>query len=206
MVRRRLSGVSEFLSATGLRVAGMTNDEQLYAKAMKKYKARCRDKGAIFDQPSNDSGEVVIGDEVFVVLRNVNGVLAMFRVVGSGKLVQLPWIRKGLAEALRGQAQWRAWKAEEYPEDDRNLWWSQSLTDAADYVESMFDDDPRLIQIAAINMTGDDEVWLGEEASRFASRCDTNPDDFLTELTSVMLKDHAEWLAEYACEGDLEEV
>lgn len=96
-------------------------------------------------------------------------------------------INQALAATLRGRAEWRYSKADEYPEDARNERWARAIERAAAYVETLPATDPRLLTIAAAGWPeGDDFVVLGEEGSRFASRCDTGPDTFLSELAEVM--------------------
>jgi hypothetical protein len=40
-------------------------------------------------QPSNDSNVMFVGDKLYVVLRNVNGILAVYRVRTDGVLKKL---------------------------------------------------------------------------------------------------------------------
>jgi hypothetical protein len=49
--------------------------------------------------PANDSGPVNAGGHDYVVLRNVNGVLAIYRVRNSGALKRLKRLPAGLQEA-----------------------------------------------------------------------------------------------------------
>jgi hypothetical protein len=48
-----------------------------------------RPTGAIIDQPARDSGPVEWQGKQYVVLRNTNGVLAVYRVRTSGALKRL---------------------------------------------------------------------------------------------------------------------
>lgn len=49
---------------------------------------RAGDKG-LLQQPSNASGETEYNGRQYVVLRNVNGVLAVYRITNSGQLKRL---------------------------------------------------------------------------------------------------------------------
>ena len=53
-----------------------------------------------------------------------------------------------LAEHLHEQAKWRQIKAEEFPDDDRNMRASDALTAAAEVVAVLPDDEPRLRKMA----------------------------------------------------------
>jgi hypothetical protein len=52
--------------------------------------------GSNVDQPSNDSGEVSIAGKNYVVLRNVRGIMAVYRVRNDGALKRLKRWPEGL--------------------------------------------------------------------------------------------------------------
>ena len=56
----------------------------------------------------------------------------------------------GLTEYFKEQAEWRASKAEEYPEDGRNERASAGLLELAEYVEGLPDEDARLVTLALL--------------------------------------------------------
>jgi hypothetical protein len=53
------------------------------------FAAYFRSESGIVDQPANDSGPAEWAGKQYVVLRNVNGVLAVYRVRNSGALKRL---------------------------------------------------------------------------------------------------------------------
>jgi hypothetical protein len=112
-------------------------------------------------------------------------------------------IQAALANTLRGQARWRETKAEEYPEDTRNQRWAEAAYRAADYVETLPDNDERLRTIAAATNwdAGIDFVSLGEQGHRLAARCDLEPDAFLRALAAAVALDAA--TREFAVDVDL---
>jgi hypothetical protein len=63
--------------------------DELTTRAMTAWFRACRAEGAIADQPANDSGPVVHEGKQYVVLRNVRGVLAVYRVRNDGVLKRL---------------------------------------------------------------------------------------------------------------------
>jgi hypothetical protein len=52
--------------------------------------------GSNVDQPSNDSGEVSIAGKNYVVLRNVRGIMAVYRMRNDGALKRLKRWPEGL--------------------------------------------------------------------------------------------------------------
>jgi hypothetical protein len=54
-----------------------------------------------------------------------------------------------LADYFRGQAAWRETKAMEYPGDQRNANAKTALSDLAQYLEKLDDEDPRIIAVTA---------------------------------------------------------
>jgi len=76
-----------------------------------------------------------------------------------------------LGEFLDSQAAWRAFKAEEYPADDRNLRSSEALRDLAAYVRELPDSDSTIRRMArAMRGPPSDPFPVGEHASSFAAR------------------------------------
>lgn len=51
--------------------------------------AMLRNSAGEVQQPSNDSNAMIVGDKLYVVLRNVNGILAVYRVRTDGVLKKL---------------------------------------------------------------------------------------------------------------------
>lgn len=102
-------------------------------------------------------------------------------------------INEALAAYLRDQARWRWMRAMQYPRDRRQAQWAQATERAANYVERLPADDPRLRTIAAAQFDRpDDFVVLGGRSSQFAGRCDLPPDKFLTRLAQIVAEEAAE--------------
>lgn len=124
--------------------------------------------------------------------------------------------RTELAEYLYDQSQWREQKAQDYPDDDRNLRSATALADLAQWVSSLDDSDPRLLRLTEVTSNRELEVFacLGEDGRRLISRhgFDRNhrmaPDDWLTEFVEVFVsEDEASDLDELSGslgDGDLE--
>jgi hypothetical protein len=65
-------------------------DEELTARAFRAYFMAARKEGSDSpDQPANTSGVEEVGDKRYVVLRSVQGILAVFRVRNDGLLKRL---------------------------------------------------------------------------------------------------------------------
>ena len=109
--------------------------------------------------------------------------------------------RRALTEREEGQAQWRRWKAEDYPEDARNAAAASALDSLARYVESWSEDDRRLRDWSEIMV--EDCVSLCEEASWMLGRFGFHPskvvnrDEFLRELLELNVK----WEREHDIDG-----
>jgi hypothetical protein len=73
-----------------------------------------------------------------------------------------------LAEYFRDQANWRGMKAEEYPDDVRNVQSAEALEDLADYVDAHPDDATVRFLVEHIPATGAGPG--GEETQRAVSR------------------------------------
>jgi hypothetical protein len=98
--------------------------------------------------------------------------------------------RDAIVEYLRGQASWRAWKAEEYPEDARNARSAEHLTALAEYVQQLPDNDENLrkLEVAVVDAV---DVWMpGERAAWLVSRFGFD--------APVPVEDFGEFLAELA--------
>lgn len=65
-------------------------------------------------------------------------------------------VREVLGEDIASAAEWRSRKAEQHPDDERNIWSSAALTAAARYVHDLSLPDSSLSAIAA--------CWEHEEA------------------------------------------
>ena len=70
-------------------------------------------------------------------------------------------IKLQLREVLAEQRAWRSRKADEYPEDPRNIASVAAIDQFAAYVAALPDDDPRLMSLAAIGSPVD--VYLASE-------------------------------------------
>jgi len=81
-------------------------------------------------------------------------------------------MREPLAAYLRETADWRDRKAEEYPDDPRNVRSAAALRALAEYVSHLPDDHEVLVALAAAErcLYIDGRISPGEEASRVASR------------------------------------
>ncbi|MCX6023341.1 MAG: hypothetical protein NTZ05_16760 [Chloroflexi bacterium] len=107
--------------------------------------------------------------------------------------------REVVLEAIEDQARWRAEKAREYPNDERNAQAAEGLRDLAAYVQALPEDGERL-RLLHKYWTIDDEGgtsdmgMAGEEASRLLSRFRFNHshedcDDLLEELVEASRRD-----------------
>lgn len=61
-------------------------NEQLTQRAFAAYFQAAAREGFIYEQPADYSGVEEAGGKVYVVLRNVNGILAVYRVRNDGIL------------------------------------------------------------------------------------------------------------------------
>ena len=76
--------------------------------------------------------------------------------------------RRALVGFLREQAEWRSWKAEEHPEEQRNAHSAEQLLDLAEQVALLPVEDERLRMLAMVH-TGDADVLRpGTEAAGLA--------------------------------------
>lgn len=112
-------------------------------------------------------------------------------------------LRALFVEYLRGQAHWRELKADEWPDDTRNLRCAQHLYAFAAHVERLPETNENLRLLAAIQEPYNLEVFTPrEEAGRLVSRFgfdngtgDATAEDFdafLVELASVEVSDAVE--------------
>jgi hypothetical protein len=68
----------------------MTNETELLGRALRAYFMTAAHVGYRVDQPdSSSSGPANVGGHDYVALRNVNGVLAVYRVKNNGTLRRL---------------------------------------------------------------------------------------------------------------------
>ena len=80
-------------------MSGAASNTDLLSRA---YAAYFR-SGAV-DLPSNGSDEIVFGGKTYVVLRNVHGILAIYRLLKCGQLRRLRCYPAGLDRAVRALA------------------------------------------------------------------------------------------------------
>jgi len=99
-----------------------------------------------------------------------------------------------LANYLREQARWRGDKAAEY-DDDRNTQSGLALLDAAEYVEQLPDDDPRLARLDRAHcFTVPDVFCAGEEVGHavrlhYFHGATGSPSQFLDDLAGAAEND-----------------
>ena len=101
-----------------------------------------------------------------------------------------------VADYFRDQANWRDRKADEYPDDERNMRCATGLRDLASHVESLPDDDERLLILRArgaddwaadplpVWTPGEEGAWLGARF-RFHNP-DEDPDQFFTSFCEAV--------------------
>ena len=99
-----------------------------------------------------------------------------------------------LANYLREQARWRGDKADEY-DDDRNTQSGLALLDAAEYIEQLHDDDPRLVRLdqarcftVADMFVGGEEIGHVVRLHRFHGPTGS-PSQFLDDLAAAAERD-----------------
>jgi hypothetical protein len=102
--------------------------------------------------------------------------------------------RDALAAHLEGQADWRRRKADEFPEDHRNLEWARRLEELARWVRTLSPRHPGLIRL--------DKVWgfygldlfgvSGPRSSELTSRPDTQGEDWLEAFIEAYVEEEAE--------------
>ena len=100
--------------------------------------------------------------------------------------------REQLVHSLEDSAEWRARKAEEYPNDERNGRSAAALDGAARDVAAIPDDDPRLRRLVRLYEAGDAAVgdFLEEERyiiarHGFTSDATQTTDELLSALVSA---------------------
>lgn len=79
-----------------VRILGPVQDRGLIERATRAWFARCQRQGVVPDQPSrvSDVYEVVSTGRLYVVLQNVRGILAVFRVIENGEHDRLKHLRR----------------------------------------------------------------------------------------------------------------
>jgi hypothetical protein len=100
--------------------------------------------------------------------------------------------REQLARSLEDAAEWRARKAKEYPNDERNSRSAEALSVAAREVAELPDHDPRLRRLVRLYEVGDEAVgdFLEEEhyiitRHGFGPDATETTDDLLTALVGA---------------------
>ncbi|MBA3366038.1 MAG: hypothetical protein H0U03_09690 [Actinobacteria bacterium] len=104
-------------------------------------------------------------------------------------------MKEMLAEYVSGQAGWRADKADQYPEDDRNQRSADALWALAEHVERLPDDDPNLQALAALHEPWHTDVFISSEETGYmllrfgfdSGHPLPDFDDFLTAFTSTLI-------------------
>lgn len=70
-------------------------DQDYIQRAIRAYSRRCKTEGVLYEQPANTS-EVIHGRPSYVELRNGNGLLATYRLVGHAfRGASLKWVEPG---------------------------------------------------------------------------------------------------------------
>jgi hypothetical protein len=98
---------------------------------------------------------------------------------------------------VRQQASWRSDKADEH-DDDRNTRSGLALLDAAEDVEQLPDDDPRLLRLVQAQCLGTTDVFVGGEELGHVVRLyhfhgrTGSPSQFLDDLAAAAERDAAE--------------
>jgi hypothetical protein len=104
-------------------------------------------------------------------------------------------VKIALSNGFLEQAEWRRGKAEEYPDDYRNLQAAEGLAALAKWVQELDDADPRLAKLGALyDFDSLDSDAGGEEGSRLASRfrfdrADESFDEFLDSFVKAEIQD-----------------
>jgi hypothetical protein len=110
--------------------------------------------------------------------------------------VQHGSIQVSMARHLRGIADWRRWRYEDYNRDERNLRCARALDEFADYVARLDPEDERLRRLAAI-AGYDGEFQPGQQTNYAIARlhffsADVSFDNFLEHLVELAELDHTE--------------
>jgi hypothetical protein len=102
--------------------------------------------------------------------------------------------RDALAAHLEAQADWRRQKADEFPEDQRNLEWARQLEELARWVRTLSPRHPALVRL--------DKVWgiygldffgvSGPLSSQLTSRPDIQGEDWLEAFVEAYVEEEAE--------------
>jgi hypothetical protein len=102
---------------------------------------------------------------------------------------QVKDVREQLTSSLESSAAWRAAKANEFPDDERNAESAAALTVAAQEVAALPDDDPRLLRLASIYAAHHDLVICVEEESCVIGRHGfDSPEATTDELLNALVK------------------
>jgi hypothetical protein len=104
-----------------------------------------------------------------------------------------PTTQSLLADYFEGQAQWRELKAEEYPEDDRNLRSAAALRELATFVLSLKPGDYRVNRMEILLGDAGDVMTPGAAASEAAGQVgfhrETSPEQALIDFLRAALAD-----------------
>lgn len=109
-------------------------------------------------------------------------------------------IQTRLSAYLREKARWRAQKAEEYPEDDRNSRSAEGIKFLANWISNLPPDEPRLVMLSALDADDDTIPYSpGEESDRLASRYlfdvpKEKPDAWLERFVEACTRDWPEFV------------
>ena len=104
--------------------------------------------------------------------------------------------QRAFADYLHTLADWRRRKAEEYDRDARNLRTAAALTELADHVLALPEDDPRLGDLARLAMTGE-FFTPGQQTSYEIGRFrffgpEAQLDPFLDRVVELAIADRGE--------------
>jgi hypothetical protein len=110
-------------------------------------------------------------------------------------------IQDRLAEAFTRQADWRAQKAAEYPEDARNARSAERLTEVAAWIRELPDTDDRILVLDGLDHGPSDLYVFGDGARVLVERFGFHDegvdfDGFLTRLLEAETATAAEFQAD----------
>ena len=102
-----------------------------------------------------------------------------------------------LADYLRGIADWRRRKADEYDRDLRNIRTADALEELAAHVLTLTDDDPRLHELIRIGALAEDFFMPGQQTSYEIGRFrfhhpEAGLDAFVDRIVELAIADRGE--------------
>ena len=110
-------------------------------------------------------------------------------------------LRRRLADYFRREAEWRWSKAEEHHDDRRNERCAKALQELASFVETLPENDGRLLLLRGLDQ-GPEDIWTpwgdaAKEASRFRFN-DPNEecDEFFSRFVDAEIRGHGEAIKE----------